>query len=290
MKRLSIHALILCSVIIALLTNMSCSSNNNSSDDVVGESCTKTCDTGFVLNSELCECEQEPCTLVCDTGFVLDNDLCQCEEEPCMLTCDTGFELNTEMCECEEFVQVVINVDASSATLVGDWKKKTTIADYTGGGYIVWEGPPQFWKGEANIGTVGKLTYKINVTTPGIYLFNWNSYIAKKAASNAATEHNDSWLRMPDADDFYAFRNNNMSTIYPKGSGKTPNPKGENGNGFFKVYMNTVDAWTNTSSTSDNEAHQIYVQFNEAKEYTVEIAPRSDFHAIDAFKFTLQKP
>ncbi|MFY0599887.1 MAG: hypothetical protein JXR03_09470 [Cyclobacteriaceae bacterium] len=192
--------------------------------------------------------------------------------------------------EEETFEEVVITVDATSLeTLSGDWEKRTTIEGYTGDGYIVWEGPNQFWKGEANIGAAGRLTYKIDIPKAGTYLFQWRSYIAKVDAENPNTEHNDSWLRIPDADDFYGEKNTG-SIVYPKGSGKSPNPAGENGNGFFKVYMNTSNAWSMISSTSDNNAHQIYATFNEAKEYTVEIAARSDFHAIDMFQLTLQKP
>ncbi|NMH87931.1 hypothetical protein [Flavivirga algicola] len=230
--------------------------------------------------------KSEDCTKTCSTGFILNTDTCECEKEACTKTCDGNFILNADTCECEEFVAAVIEVDASVVTLTGDWKKRTSIADYTGEGYIVWEGPGQTWKG--NIGEVGKLTYTIDVLKAGTYLFQWRSYIAKKADEKPWAEHNDTWLKFPDADDFFAKRDGN--TLYPKGSGKTPNPAGENGNGFFKVYMNDVDKWSMISSTSDNNAHQIYATFNEAKKYIIEIAARSDFHAIDAFKLTEQKP
>lgn len=223
------------------------------------------------------------CTKTCPKDYYLDKSKCECIKEPCKKVCESGFLLNVEKCECEEiFVHTTIEVDASTATLNGDWKKRTDIPGYSGGGYIVWEGAPQFWKGDANIGNAGRLTYKINIVKTGVYLFQWRTYIAKKDPAKPTTEHNDSWLRFPDANDFYAIKG--TSKLYPKGSGKTPNPLGENGNGFFKVYMNTADAWSQISSTSDNDAHQIYVKFTTAKEYTVEIAARSEFHAIDSFK------
>ncbi|WP_299552388.1 hypothetical protein [Seonamhaeicola sp.] len=248
--------------------------------------CTRTCSPGFILNSEDCSCEPEPCTKTCDSGYTLNSNSCECE---CTKTCPSGFTLNTASCECEEdFVANVIEVETESITVIDDWKERTTIADFSGDGYIIWEGPNQFWRGEANIGAAGRLTYKINIPRAGTYQFNWRSYIGKVDPSNPTTEHNDSWLRFPDADDFYGKRDG--SIVYPKGSGKTPNPAGENGNGFFKVYMNTGNAWTWTTGTFDNNFHSIFVRFDEAKEYTVEIAARSDHHAIDKFRLTEQEP
>lgn len=270
--------------------SISCSSESKPETKIDEEEvCTKTCEAGFTLNEESCECEKDPCTKTCDVGYTLNEERCECEQDPCTKTCDSGYTLNTDTCECEgSFVANVIEVDASVVTLTGEWKKRTDIDGYTGEGYIVWEGPAQFWKGAANIGNAGRLTYNISVPRAGTYLFKWRSYIAKKDPTKPTTEHNDSWLRFPDADDFYGKKGTHI--VYPNGSGKTPNPAGENGNGFLKVYMNTGDAWSNISSTSDNDAHQIYVTFNEAKSYKVEIAARSDYHAIDSFKLTEQEP
>jgi len=249
-------------ILSVFLIVFSCSSNDSEADPNSGsaiEECTTSCGPNFEVNPTTCECE-------------------------CNRTCSAGFILISETCECEEFVPKVIEVDACATTLIGEWKKRTTITDYTGEGYIVWEGPGLTWTG--NIGEVGKLTYTIIVEKPGTYLFQWRSYIAKIADVDPWAEHNDSWLKFPDADDFFAKKGG--STLYPSGSGQTPNPAGENGNGFFKVYMNDVDKWSLISSTSDNDAHQIYITFNEAKAYTVEIAARSNFHAIDSFKLIEQ--
>ena len=186
------------------------------------------------------------------------------------------------------FVAEVIEQDVSVATLTGDWKKKTDIAGFTGDGYIVWEGEALFWKGEENIGKTGLLSFKINIEKPGTYKMQLRTYIAKKDPKKPNTEHNDTWVRVPDADNFFAQKQE--SIVYPKGSGKTPNPAGENGNGFFKSYMNLNDKWTYTSGTFDHNFHEIFATFNKAGKYTIEIAPRSNFHAIDGFKLTQQKP
>jgi len=86
-------------------------------------------------------------------------------------------------------------------------------------------------------------------------------------------------LRFPDADDFFGQKGS--SKVYPKGSGKTPNPAGASSDGWFKVYLGGTTNWTWASSTSDNNAHKIYVKFNSAGTYTMEISGRSKHHLID---------
>ncbi|TRX60548.1 hypothetical protein FNH22_05725 [Fulvivirga sp. M361] len=180
-------------------------------------------------------------------------------------------------------VDGIVIVEAENVVLTDDhWKLNTSLPEYSGEGYIVWEGPAQFWKGIENIGKTGKLTYKVKISTTGTYQFVWRSYIAKKDPEKPGTEHNDSWLRIAGADDFFA-KKSDGSVVYPKGTGKTPNPAGENGNGFFKVYMNIIDKWTWVAGTFDNNFHTIFATFDEAGIYEIEIAPRSDFHAIDRF-------
>ncbi|ARV16535.1 hypothetical protein [Polaribacter sp. SA4-12] len=259
------------------------SCGTSSSDEE--ESCIKNCPVDFSLNEDTCECEPIPCTTTCASDETLNEDSCECEPTPCTLTCASDEILNEDTCKCEVFVARVIEIDAAMVTLTDDWKIKKDIADYTGDGYVVWEGPGQTWKG--TVGEKGQLTYKVTIPKAGTYLFQWRSYIAKKAADDAWAEHNDSWLKI-ESDDFFAKKDG--SILYPKGSGKSPNPAGENGNGFFKIYMNTLDQWSTISSTSDNNAHQVYAKFDEEKEYTVIIAARSDYHAIDSFKLIEQKP
>ncbi len=228
--------------------------------------------------------EDEGCIKTCENGFVLNEDNCGCEPMQCTTTCSDNEILNEDTCECEAFVANVVEVDAAKVTLTDDWVLRTTIDGYTGDGYVVWEGLGQTWKG--TVGEKGQLEYKFTIPRPGTYLFQWRTYIAKKASTDAWAEHNDSWLKMLDADDFFAEKAGRK--IYPKGSGKSPNPAGENGNGFFKIYMNDLDKWSTISSTSDNDAHLVYGTFNEAKEYTIIIAARSDYHAIDSFKLIEQ--
>ncbi|MGB5170998.1 MAG: hypothetical protein WBN69_06165, partial [Eudoraea sp.] len=67
-----------------------------------------------------------------------------------------------------------------------------------------------------------------------------------------------------------------------KGSGKSPNPEGGGADGWFKVYRsgnNLGFKWQ--ASTYDNNAHEIFVNFDSPGIYTMEISARSSGHAID---------
>ncbi len=187
----------------------------------------------------------------------------------------------------EELIIDDITIDAESVAVIEDWELKTELEGFTGTGYLVWEGPAQFWKGQENIGKKGKLSYSVEVPEAGTYKFVMRTYIAKRDPEKPNTEHNDIWIKLPDADEFFAQKGD--SKLYPNGSGKSPNPAGENGNGFFKGYMNTNDKWFETIGTSDHDFHEIFATYNAKGTYTVEIAPRSDFFAFDSFTLIKQE-
>ncbi|MCB0853795.1 MAG: T9SS type A sorting domain-containing protein, partial [Bacteroidetes bacterium] len=178
---------------------------------------------------------------------------------------------------CEVGEIVVVEMEAQPT--VSDWQLQSDTADYSGTGYFVWEGTPKYGGGGA-----GLLSYSIKIANPGTYRFQWRTHIGNGTQN---TEHNDAWLRISDADDFYGYRASTNSTVYPKGSGKTPNPEGAGGAGWFKIYMNTLYAWEWNTNTSDADPHAIYAVFNSPGIYTVEISARSDRFLID--KFVLYK-
>ena len=121
------------------------------------------------------------------------------------------------------------------------------------------------------------MTATIEIKNPGKYRFQWRNTYGK--GSNT-TEHNDSWLRFPDASDFYAEKGS--SKVYPIGSGKTPNPaKGGGSKGWFKVWMSGSGDWSWYSRTWDSNAHFIYVEFDQPGSYTMEISGRSQYHLLD---------
>jgi len=176
----------------------------------------------------------------------------------------------------EEGGLLVIEVESEAPG--GDWEERTAFSGYTGDSYLIWEG-------SSNLNTpgIGLITYPIEITTPGTYKFEWRNAFG---TGSTPTEHNDTWLKI-DADIFYAERNG--STLCPKGydpaendcSGGTPNGSGSNG--WFKVYRSggSQGAWSWSTRTSDNDAHEIYAQFDSPGTYSIRVSARSDFHAID---------
>jgi hypothetical protein len=179
----------------------------------------------------------------------------------------------------------IILIEAESAVYSEtSWVLDTTIGGFSNKGYLVWLGLNSF-----NDPGRGTLNYKVRITTPGTYRFTWNSRITEGTSN---TEANDSWLRMPDADHFYA-KKDNGSIVYPKGSKLDPIPESSGQNntvpegsgsaGWFKVYMNSANEWRWRAATSDRDPHFIYVVFDEAKDYTIQISGRSKWHAIDKF-------
>ena len=161
-------------------------------------------------------------------------------------------------------------IELESVTGEG-WLVDSSLSGYRGSGYLHFRGENRF----AQPGH-GLLTYPITINTPGTYRVQWHSRIA---SGESRTDNNDSWLRLPDATDFYA--TSDGQRVYPRGSGKTPLPEGAGAEGWFKVYQNVRGSWTWQTSTFDNHPHEIYVVFAEAGRYTLEIAGRSTHHAID---------
>lgn len=164
-----------------------------------------------------------------------------------------------------------------------NWSLNSKITDYSGDGLLVWDGPNSM----GNPGN-GLLTFKVQISTPGTYRFLWRSKIT---IGNNNTEHNDSWLRIPDAAHFYGMKNSGH-IVYPKGTELPPipqsadqentTPNGAGANGWFKIYMNNLD-WKWQASTSDHDAHNIYAVFKHPAIYTIEVSGRSKGHGIDTF-------
>src|SRR5690606_17656212 len=116
----------------------------------------------------------------------------------------------------------------SVGSIPSGWALRKEKSGYTGDGYLVWEGSD-------NMSAPGKglLTYKIQINKAGIYRLQWHNTIT---VGSESSEHNDSWVRFPDADDFFASKLNLQSRLYPKGSGKTPVVDGAGANGWLKVH------------------------------------------------------
>ena len=191
----------------------------------------------------------------------------------------TESDLNTSACDNPtDFVfnenAGLVSVEFEDAEFSGDWTLKSDGNSFSGKGYMVWQGDQHLHEP----GT-GVATFKIKINNSGTYQFLWNS--AVKTGSNS-TDHNDTWLRFADADDFYAKSGN--SIVYPKDSGKTPNPEGATKDGWFKVYRSGGDLdfiWN--ALTYDNNGHSVFVVFDAPGTYTMEVSARSSGHGVDKF-------
>lgn len=166
-----------------------------------------------------------------------------------------------------------VKVEFENAVFPSEWKLETKNSA-SGKGYGVWVGKQSLGK-PGN----GLIEFKLDIKTSGVYRFLWNTAVT---IGNNGTEHNDSWLKFPDASDFFGEKNG--SRIYPKDTGKTPNPKGSSADGWFKIYRGGNDLdfkWQ--AATSDNDSHQVYVEFKTPGTYTMQVSARSEGHAIDQF-------
>ncbi|QXP60873.1 hypothetical protein [Olleya sp. HaHaR_3_96] len=170
-------------------------------------------------------------------------------------------------------------VECENTVFASTWALINDTSNATGTGYLINEA-------QNNAPGSNLSTYQLQINTVGTYRFIWRS--AVKEGTNS-TEANDTWLRFADASDFYGLKSSTDHIVYPNGVGKTPIPNGSSSDGWFKIYRSGNDLdfkWQ--AKTSDNDSHDIYVQFDTPGIYTMEISGRSKGHAID--KFLLFQP
>ncbi len=198
----------------------------------------------------------------------------------CNITASSFAQNGEPEINCDEtpFVEKdgILVVEIESVNVSSGWSKGSTVAGFTGSAYYQYTGSNKF-----NAPGSGLLQYKIYITNPGTYHFRWHNKIM---VGTSNTDSNDSWLRIPDADDFFAKRNTSIK--YPKG-GKFVQSKtiteGSSSGGWMKVYCSGTTSWTWSCRTSDSDAHEIYATFSKAGVYTVQISARSNGHAVDRF-------
>lgn len=185
---------------------------------------------------------------------------------------------NTDSCENSnnlifEEENGLLVVEFESLNEVNGWAKERTVDGFLGTDYIVWD------KGQF-LGTPGNglLTYNLKITNPGTYRFIWRSRVN---FGDSGADHNDSWLRFDDANQFYGKKGE--SFVYPADRNLTPLPNGASKDGWFKIYRSGKDSWKWQSSTSDNDGHDIFVVFDDSGIYTMEVSIRSSYHALDRF-------
>lgn len=171
-------------------------------------------------------------------------------------------------------------IDAEDLELSDDWEIDSSETGYSGDGYITWTGSDNFNKtGE------GLIVTSIVIKTVGTYTFQFRSKVGQ---GNSFTDFNDTWVKFPDASNFYA--EDGTSIVYPHGSGQSPNPEGAGENGWFKVYLTGTTNWTWSTNTFDNDPHAIKVQFDEPGSYTMQLSARSSHHLIDRIILSQSQP
>lgn len=194
---------------------------------------------------------------------------------------DTDMESDNNSSICVNPIDYVFNekdglvsVEFEEAQFSGDWILKNDGNSFSGKGYMVWQGTQHLHE-PGN----GVATFKIKISNSGIYQFVWKSAVK---TGNNGSDHNDTWLRFADAANFFA--KNGNSIVYPKDSGKTPNPEGATKDGWFKVYRSGSDLdfkWN--ALTYDNYGHDVFVVFNAPGIYLMEVSARSSGHGLDKF-------
>lgn len=177
----------------------------------------------------------------------------------------------------------VVEIEAEDLRLSKGWSIATSKKDYTGKGYIVWTGENQFKEPGS-----GLIEVTLKIEQEGKYKFKWRSRVGE---GDNPTECNDTWLRFTNAANFYggSSKVSTVPRVYPKGSGKTPEPRGAGKDGWLKVYSSETLDWTWGCYTSDHETRPIFVEFDEPGEYTIQISGRSKHHIIDAIRLELSE-
>ena len=184
----------------------------------------------------------------------------------------------------DTFVEVesLLVVDIESAPIKTEWRKSN--ATVSGKTITYYASKVTEYSNPGK----GLLSYKIQINNPGTYRFQWH---CKVGEGTSTTDANDSWLKIPDADDFYAKKLASGHSgghpvghiVHPKGVCSNDCPEGAGKNGWFKVYSNGTINWTWRTSTNDNDPHAIFARFDKAGIYTIQISARSAHHFLDRF-------
>ncbi|SFZ95328.1 Ig-like domain (group 2), partial [Flaviramulus basaltis] len=186
----------------------------------------------------------------------------------------TIIENVTDDCDADyEEKNNIVVIEAENINTGGLWSVETATSGFSGKGYLEW-GNGTFLNTPGN----GKISVKIKINNPGVYQFLWRTKVGQ---GSDPTEENDTWLRFDDADSFYAQKGGDLeSIVYPAGRG-TPNPDAGSIDGWFKVFTSGTLNWTWSTNANDHNLSDIYVQFDSAGVYIMEISARSDFHFLD---------
>lgn len=180
----------------------------------------------------------------------------------------------------------VVAWQAEGMARVEDWE----MGDDAGTGYLFWGGD-QF----SDDPTHGVMQVKVRIDQAGRYKLQTRNRVGMGMST---TDHNDFWVRFPDAQDSYGLRSglpedrryhkpicNDAVAMARIEAATDVNSAtcvaGSSRDGWMKVYSSGALDWRWSTFTSDNDASTVMVEFAQPGVYTIEIAARSSFLLID---------
>ncbi|HKL20420.1 MAG TPA: hypothetical protein VJ904_01365, partial [Tichowtungia sp.] len=153
----------------------------------------------------------------------------------------------------------MVLMDVESAPIVWGWEEETAIAGYLGTSYYTATADSFNTPGN------GLLEYTFQVTNAGDYQFQWRSRITE---GDSYTDYNDNFVRLVDA---------NGNPVVPIENDLVPTGSEQ----WYKVYMNTENAWVWHAKNHDNNPKAIAWNLEADKTYNVQVSYRSKGHGID---------
>ncbi|MEM9001555.1 MAG: hypothetical protein AAGB24_14930 [Bacteroidota bacterium] len=171
--------------------------------------------------------------------------------------------------------------DAYYAGNEGNWTFKTDTTGYSGTGYYQWSNPEAIWNGGL-IKRSSQLWFNIYISKPGTYIVGVRGKINQ---GNSDSEHNDVWLKINGADDFYAYRNKAGADRFRRpediADSNTPGEPIAADRGYMKAYNKTLGRWSYETRNVDFEEYNIFARFDEPGIYSVILAGKVTGFAVD---------
>lgn len=172
-------------------------------------------------------------------------------------------------------------IDAVDLPVALGWQKLTDIPGSLGGGYIEWQGNTPYY----GVCNCKKVSFRVKVDTPGRKRIRIHGYLGPDH------ENNDVFLRVSGGN-YYGQRANTVK--WPQGNMKCtddatgaavdclPYVDGQSGLNYLKVYIQGKNnKWNWKTKTSDGDARDIFVDFDQPGVYRFQFSARSQYFPID---------
>lgn len=167
----------------------------------------------------------------------------------------------------------IVVIDMESIAPATGWNELTSFGGYLGDSYFEWRGPAS-----NNSPGNGLLEYKVKINTAGKYGFMWRAMVGM---GTNTSEHNDSFLRFPEVAACKVYGEKGATKKYANGCGTCGTiVSGTSKDCWYKIYGHALD-WAWKADTSDNDARNIFVEFDAPGVYTIQVSGRSQYHRVD---------